>query len=362
MHLVIIVGTRPNFIKVTRFKKAASIHFPEIKISIVHTGQHSDASMARIFFEQFGLFPDHEIHLGAETVTGQMAEIIVQLEKVLLAVQPDKVMVVGDVNSTLAGAIAAAKLGISVVHLESGLRSFDRSMPEEINRIITDRIADEFFITEKSGKENLLNEGVDPRHIHFTGNTMIDSMVEYSSQIKQSSVTGQLDVKENEFILMTMHRPATVDRKEGLLQLAELLNELIGFYPVVFPVHPRTKKNISQFGLEKEFFSHKKIIFTSPLSYFDFQKLVSDCRFVLTDSGGIQEETTWLKKPCLTLRKNTERPVTVTQGTNTLVPFQTGIILEYVRQIENNTYKKGEIPENWDGKSTERVLEIISRL
>lgn len=359
-NILVVVGTRPNFIKVTQLKKAAAF-YPAIELKIVHTGQHFDTKMAEVFFEQFNLIPDYFLNIPNASPNTQMAEIMLRLEKLILNdFMPHTLVVVGDVNSTLAAAITANKLGIKLAHIESGLRSNDRTMPEEINRLLTDEITNLFFVTEPSGLDNLIKDGKDRRDIHFVGNTMIDTLVAYQSEINQSDVLQKYNLKEQQYVLMTMHRPATVDSKEGLLKLLELLEFITSTYHIVFPIHPRTLNKLSNFGLLGRFSSNNKIITTEPLDYFSFQKLISNSKFILTDSGGIQEESTFVKVPCLTLRTNTERPITCTVGTNTLVPFDLNIIQELVLKIQNGTYKEGKMPELWDGNSSNRILEILN--
>lgn len=360
--ILVVVGTRPNFIKVTQFKRVAQMEGLELKI--VHTGQHFDDKMADVFFKQFNLIPDYFLNIvtkaSAET---QIAEINQSLEKLIKTqFQPDLLVVVGDVNSTLAGAQVANKLKIKLAHVESGLRSFDNTMPEEVNRILTDKMSDLFFVTEQSGLDNLKNENVDSKKVFFVGNTMIDTMVAHEKQIESSNVLEEFKLEKNKFVLMTMHRPATVDDKAGLEKLLALLQEVSSKYKIIFPVHPRTIKNMELFGFKEKFNAIQSLIFTEPLDYFAFQKLVKYCKFVLTDSGGIQEESTFLKVPCLTLRPNTERPITCTLGTNMLIPFEVSTVLSYIYQIENGTYKSGQIPPLWDGHSTERIFKIIKEL
>jgi UDP-N-acetylglucosamine 2-epimerase (non-hydrolysing) len=359
-RILAVIGTRPNFIKVTQFRKAAAKH-PELELEIIHTGQHFDGKMADVFFEQFGLTPDHFLNIPPGSPNSQIAGIMLGLEKIILEKKPSLMMVVGDVNSTLAASITANKCGIKLAHVESGLRSFDRTMPEEFNRLVTDELSDLLFVTEQSGLDHLQKEGKDPATIHFVGNTMIDTMVAFSSQIDHSDILEKMNIAENKFVLMTMHRPATVDTKDGLEKLLELLQEVTKKYDVVFPVHPRTINHLKNFDLEKKFRADKRIKMTEPLDYFSFQKLIKCCKFILTDSGGIQEESTFLQVPCLTLRPNTERPVTVTLGSNMLLPFEMEEIRRRIHEIESGTFKKGEIPPLWDGKATERIFEILSR-
>jgi len=359
--ILIVVGTRPNFIKVTQFKKCAE-KYPALDIKIVHTGQHYDAKMADVFFEQFDLHPDYFLNIGAASPNTQMAEVMTGLEKTANEFKPDLLMVVGDVNSTFAAALTANKMGIKIAHLESGLRSSDRTMPEEINRILTDEITDFFFITEQSGLDNLKKEGKEPHNLFFVGNTMIDTMVAFNDKIKGSAILSGLQIEKDSFVLMTIHRPATVDVKEELMKLLELIEKVSATYPIVFPVHPRTISNLKKFNLHERFTSIKGLKITEPLDYFAFQKLIADCKFILTDSGGIQEESTFRLKPCITLRPNTERPSTVELGTNVLLPFNLAQIEKSISQIENGSFKKGLVPPMWDGNSTQRIVKILSEI
>lgn len=362
MIIYVLVGTRPNFIKVTRFKEVAS-QYKGMEVSIIHTGQHYDEKMADVFFRQFKMVPDHFLNIASASPNKQVAEIMIKLEDLIDRIgKPDIFLVAGDVNSSLAGALFANKLSIKLGHIEAGLRSFDRTMPEEINRLLTDELSDVFFVTESSGMEHLLKEGKNPNSIHFVGNTMIDTMVAFEKEIESSSILEQLQLSDGNFVLMTMHRPATVDNRIELDKLLQLIEHVSKRYKIVFPIHPRTIKNAREFGLFDRIQNNKQLICTDPLDYFSFQKLVKHCAFILTDSGGIQEESTYRGKACLTLRPNTERPVTVTEGTNTLVPFDLNIIKEYLSQIENGGYKKGVVPKYWDGKATERILDLISKL
>lgn len=359
--ILIIAGTRPNFIKLTQFKRVVT-EYPSIEIKIVHTGQHYDEKMAEIFFRQFGLVPDFFLNISQGTPLSQISEMIIGLEKLILSYKPDMILVPGDVNSTLAGSLAANRMNIPLAHIESGLRSFDRTMPEEFNRIIADDLADYFFVTEQSGVDNLLREGKPREKIFFVGNTMIDTMVAFKDKIENSDILQKLNLQSRKYILMTMHRPSAVDTAEGLSKLDLLIHALSEKYRVVFPVHPRTVKNMNTFGLHDRFSSSKNLILTDPLDYFSFQKLIKDCFCVVTDSGGIQEETTFLHVPCLTLRKNTERPVTITHGTNELIPFDQEVIKTKIDSIANGNYKKGKIPGLWDGKATERIMKAISKI
>lgn len=356
----IVVGTRPNFIKITQFEKAFADYGELFEFKLIHTGQHYDANMSDVFFEQFKLRkPDVFIETKGLSPVVQIGEIISQLGVLLEEWQPDILITPGDVNSTLAAAIAANKTGTRLAHLESGLRSFDRSMPEEINRLLTDEITDEYFVTEQSGLDHLETEKAAGR-VHFVGNTMIDTLVAFDDEIQKSIVLNDYGLVSGEFVLMTMHRPGNVDTKENLLKLLQILSHATQNYSIVFPIHPRTRKSLESHGLMNEVESNSKIILTPPLDYFAFQKLTAECKFVLTDSGGIQEETTFRQVPCLTLRPNTERPSTIDVGTNTLVPFDPEIVTSYIDQITDGTYKTGVIPPLWDGQSTKRIVKILS--
>lgn len=361
-RILIVVGTRPNFIKVTRFKKVNEAMGNPFDLRIVHTGQHYDDKMAAVFFQQFELEPDFFLNIPAASANTQMAEIMIRLEKVIHDFKPAMVMAVGDVNSTFAAAFTAHKTGCKVAHIESGLRSFDRSMPEEINRLLTDEITDYFFVTEQSGIDNLLKEGKNPDKIHFVGNTMIDTLVAFEGKIRECKVLDEYKLKEKGYVLMTMHRPATVDHEEGLVKLIEIIEYITRDYDLVFPIHPRTLARIEHFGLTERVRSNHRLILTDPLDYFAFQRLTADCKFVITDSGGIQEETTFRRVPCLTLRPNTERPSTVWIGTNELVPFDINVVQGKINEIIQGNYKKGDIPPHWDGHSTERILETCKQL
>ncbi len=356
-RVLIVVGTRPNFIKVTQFKRVATES--DLEVKIVHTGQHYDAKMADVFFKQFDLLPDFYLNIPPASANAQMAEVMLGMEKVCGDYQPDLLMVVGDVNSTFAAALTANKMNIKIAHLESGLRSFDRTMPEEINRLLTDEITDYFFITEKSGMEHLIAEGKSREKLFVVGNTMIDTMVAFDDKINESSIVKDFGLEGSKFVLMTIHRPATVDHPEELEKLLSLLECVSQNYKIIFPVHPRTINNLKKFDLFSRFEMLSNIIITEPLDYFAFQKLIDECCFILTDSGGIQEESTFRLKPCITLRPNTERPSTVEVGTNTLLPFDLDLIKSTISKIEKNEYKKGSIPELWDGRSTERIVKIL---
>lgn len=353
MKLLISVGTRPNFIKITRFKAVAKAL--GIKVEIVHTGQHYDQNMANVFFDQFNLRPDHVIQLKETSPAGQIGEMVVELSKLVSESKPDVLLTPGDVNSTLAAGIAANKLGVPLAHLESGLRSNDRSMPEEINRILVDEISDYLFVTEPSGLQNLESVGVPANKIHYVGNTMIDTLVAFENQITDSKILERYSIQPKGFVLMTMHRPATVDTIPGLQLIIDVIRSIAPL-KVVFPLHPRTLAKFEQHSLKHSLLKLPNLILSEPMGYFDFQKLVAESLFILTDSGGIQEESTFKKVPCITIRPNTERPITCEIGTNQLVDSDLSIILEAINNIDAS---QSEIPQLWDGFATERVLNVF---
>lgn len=361
--ILIVVGTRPNYIKVTRFRSVARQLYPQrFDIRIVHTGQHYSPEMADVFFKQFDLEPDYFLHIAQGNVNLQLAEIITKMDAILQDWEPSLVIVPGDVNTTLAAALATHKAGFMLAHLESGLRSFDRTMPEEINRILTDEISDLFFVTENSGVQNLLKEGKPKEKIFMVGNTMIDTFEAFRAKIEQQDILVKLNIEGQKFVIMTMHRPATVDNKEGLQKLVAMIELITKDYKLVFPIHPRTVSKLKEEGMYAGLEKIGNLILSQPLDYLSFQKLISECSFVVTDSGGIQEETTYLQKPCLTLRPNTERPVTVDVGSNLLVPFELDMLERRIADIKNGKHKKGQIPALWDGHATERVLKVLDEV
>ncbi len=352
------MGARPNFIKIAPLAKAFNKYRKEVKHLLCHTGQHFDKRMSDIFFEDLKMpGPDFNLGVGRGSHAGQTARIMLELEQVLNSEKPDLVIVPGDVNSTLAAALVASKMGIPVAHVEAGLRSFDKTMPEEINRIVTDVVSDFLFVTEHSGMHNLRNEGVDDSKIFFVGNTMIDSLDTHWDAVEANTVTDRLGLTKGQYIVATFHRPTNVDDKERLMELMDALVRLAGKRMLVFPVHPRTRKNIEAFGLEKMI--PDSLMLAEPLGYLEFLSLMRYAELVITDSGGIQEETTYMGVQCITVRKNTERPVTIDVGTNQLV----GVSMEKVEKtafdILEGTTKPGRIPELWDGKAAKRIAEII---
>ncbi|MCT4581209.1 MAG: UDP-N-acetylglucosamine 2-epimerase (non-hydrolyzing) [Flavobacteriales bacterium] len=355
--IYILVGTRPNFIKVTRFKELAEKYGKTVKI--IHTGQHFDENMANVFFKQFELEPDYFLEVGGLSPNSQIGEIILRLEKLFETIgRPDYFMVPGDVNSTLAGAIAANKMGIKLVHLESGLRSKDQLMPEEHNRILTDYLADVCFVTEQSGLDNLEAEESLSK-VHYVGNTMIDTLVHFEPKIEASTILEELQMVNQNYVLATFHRPSNVDTKEKLEKLLEILKTITSYQKLILPLHPRTLKMFKTFDLYEQLGKLENLVLTTPLGYFEFQKLIKYSKLVITDSGGIQEETTYRQVPCLTLRENTERPITITEGTNTLVKFTSKDIAHYLQEVLSGSYKRGSVPKYWDGKASERILSIL---
>ncbi|MFZ6033682.1 MAG: non-hydrolyzing UDP-N-acetylglucosamine 2-epimerase [Melioribacter sp.] len=361
MKIISVVGARPNFMKIAPFKRAID----EITSSgrridhiLVHTGQHYDEKMSKIFFEDLELpKPDFYLGVGGGSHAEQTAKIMIEFEKVLLNEKPNLVVVVGDVNSTLACSLTAVKMGIKVAHIESGLRSFDRTMPEEINRIVTDSISDFLFVSEPSGIKNLYNEGVTSEKVFFVGNVMIDSLKYYLNKNGTGELFNKNNIAPHQYCLVTLHRPSNVDNPENLDKIIGLLNNISNKLTVFFPVHPRTSKNIEKYNLSQKLNSN--IILSEPVGYLDFINLLKEAKFVLTDSGGIQEETTWLGIPCITLRNTTERPVTVDEGTNYLAGEDVERAFYYVQEIMKGNVKKGNIPELWDGNAAKRIINIL---
>lgn len=332
---------------------------PVMATTLVHTGQHYDEKMSRSFFGDLGIpSPDINLEVGSGSHAAQTAEVMRRFEPVCLEQRPDWVVVVGDVNSTLACALVAAKLEIKVAHVEAGLRSFDRSMPEEINRVLTDAISDLLLVSEPSGVENLRNEGIPEKKIRLVGNVMIDTLMANRHRADESSILQSLGLRTRHYAVLTLHRPANVDRPETFSQILAALERIAQDQPIVFPVHPRSRKNISDMGLDRRIQAAKSIKLIEPLGYLDFLKLMADSALVLTDSGGIQEETTILGVPCLTLRENTERPVTISHGTNRLAGTATAGILQAYESIRTNP-PSGRRPDLWDGGAAIRIVDCL---
>ncbi len=359
MQICCVCGARPNFMKIAAVMRAFEPH-AALQPFLVHTGQHYDEKMCSILFDDLGLpKPDVNLEVGSASHAVQTAEILKRFEPVLLERKPDLVVVVGDVNSTVACALDAVKLGVPVAHVEAGLRSFDRSMPEEINRIMTDAVCDLLFISEPSGVENLKREGVGEEHLFFVGNVMIDTLLSLRDRAMESDVLERLGLEEKNYAALTLHRPACVDDPRKFEALLEVIDELQSELAVVFPAHPRTRKRLSEFGLDIKVESMKNLHLTEPLGYLDFMKLMSRAKFVMTDSGGIQEETTILNVPCLTLRENTERPATVEAGLNRIVGLDPERIRKEVKRVMNGIQPTSTPPRHWDGKAGQRIAEIL---
>ncbi len=354
MRIVYVVGTRPNFVKTAPVIAALRARIPQGRHALVHTGQHYDRLMSEVFLEQLGVSaPDHMLEVGSGSHAQQTARVMERLEPVLIEERPDLVIVPGDVNSTVAAALTAAKLQIPVAHIEAGLRSFDRTMPEELNRIVTDQLAEQLFIHSPEASDNLHAEGVPAERIHLVGNTMIDTLVALEDRFRAAGAAAKLGVQPGGFVLVTLHRPALVDGPllaQTVAQLAALAREL----PVVFPVHPRTRAMMEAFDSE-----HPGLLLCEPLGYLDFLSLLADARAVLTDSGGIQEETTYLGVPCFTLRDNTERPITLSAGTNTLLGLDPAAITQIPLALAQRPAKPSEPPPLWDGHAAERIADVV---
>jgi UDP-N-acetylglucosamine 2-epimerase (non-hydrolysing) len=361
IKIICVCGARPNFMKIAPIMRAFEKR-PAIEALLVHTGQHFDRNMSELFFTELGIpEPDVNLEVGSGSHAVQTAEIMKRFEPVVLGYKPDFVLVVGDVNSTIACGLVAVKLGVKLVHVEAGLRSFDRSMPEEINRILTDSISDLLFVTEPSGIDNLLREGIAPDKMHLVGNVMIDTLQANKAKAEKSAILQKLELTEKKYAVATLHRPGNVDDEGNLRAVLEAFAEIQRDIPVVFPMHPRTRKNIATKGLGDIIDGCRDFRVVEPLGYLDFLKLISNAAVVLTDSGGLQEETTVLGVPCMTLRENTERPITCSEGTNRLVPIVKGEIMRVFADIRDNGFEtSGCAPEYWDGHAAERITEILA--
>ncbi|WP_342833494.1 non-hydrolyzing UDP-N-acetylglucosamine 2-epimerase [Candidatus Hadarchaeum sp.] len=363
MRVLHVVGARPNFMKVSPIMREMAKYPQKFNQILVHTGQHYDDEMSQVFFDELDLpRPDVYLGVGSGSHAEQTAKVMLAFEPVLLEQKPDIVLVVGDVNSTLACALVCSKLGVKVAHVEAGLRSFDRTMPEEINRVLTDQIADLLFTTERSANENLLREGVAQDKIYFVGNVMIDSLLRNKERALALDILNRYDLKPRAFALLTLHRPSNVDVPDVLAGIIDALEEIQSRLPIIFPAHPRTMRRIQEFGLEGKIARMSNLRVIKPLGYLEFLNLMANARLVLTDSGGIQEETTILGIPCLTLRDNTERPVTILQGTNTLVGTDPGRIVAEAFNVLSGRAKVGRMPELWDGHASERIVGILKEL
>ncbi len=350
-----VVGARPNFMKIAPLMEAmhAEPHFRQV---LINTGQHYDEKMAGGFFRELNLpVPDRDLGVGSGSHAVQTAKVMIAFEEVCLDIKPDLVVVVGDVNSTMAAAIVAAKLVIPIAHVEAGLRSRDRAMPEEVNRIVTDRLADLLLTPSRDGDENLLAEGVPPERIRFVGNIMIDTLRRHLPMARFDRLRDKVAVEQGRYAVLTLHRPSNVDHPETFNAILAALKHVARDMPIVFPVHPRTRTRLAEFGLDA---AMSGFVLTEPLGYTDFLSLTSNARIILTDSGGLQEESTALGIPCLTMRENTERPITITHGTNRLVGTRTAdIIAGYHEAMATNTPPR--VPELWDGHTAERITDVF---
>lgn len=361
VKVMCVCGARPNFMKIAPIMRAfkAKGCFDTL---LVHTGQHYDQNMSKLFFDELGIpQPDINLEVGSSSHAVQTAEIMKRFEPVVLEFEPDYVLVVGDVNSTIACGLVAVKLGVGLIHVEAGLRSFDRDMPEEVNRVLTDSISDLLFVTEQSGIDNLKNEGVDSDKVHFVGNVMIDTLMANREKAQGSDVLNRMGLEEHGYGVITLHRPSNVDDMENFNQIITAFEKIQKELKLIFPIHPRTRNNLDRIDSGRRIEAMQNLILTEPVGYLDFLCLMSNAAVVFTDSGGIQEETTILGIPCLTLRENTERPVTVKEGTNRLVHVTTEDILRNYRQIKaKSSDANRSIPKLWDGKAAERIAAIVA--
>ena len=365
LRLACVVGARPNFMKMAPLLRALEA-YPDVDPVLIHTGQHYDENLSDVFFEELGMKrPDVSLEVGSGKHGAQTARVLERFEAVLEEASADgepfdRVVVVGDVNSTMAAALAAAKLGIPVAHVEAGLRSFDRSMPEEINRIVTDGIADMLLVSEPAGMENLRREGHPEEHLHLAGNVMIDTLMWLLPKARGRDSLARFGLAPGSYALVTLHRPANVDVPEILGGILDVLAEASRQLPVVFPVHPRTQKRIAEFALSDRLAGAPGVMLLPPLGYLDFLSLSSQARIIVTDSGGLQEESTVLEIPCLTVRPNTERPITVDQGTSTLMGADTQRLRQAIESVLAGTYKRGRCPALWDGQAAVRIAKILA--
>jgi len=357
--IYLVAGARPNFMKIAPLIK--EFQKEKIKFKLIHTGQHYDYNMSKIFFDDLGIpEPDIYLDVGSGTHATQTAKIMIEFEKILIKEEPQLVVVVGDVNSTLACALVAKKLLIKVAHVEAGLRSFNMKMPEEINRLLTDQISDFLFTTERSAKLNLIREGITEDKIFFVGNIMIDTLITNLKKAKELNLLERFKLVKNDYALITLHRPSNVDKKEDLKKMLDIIKILQEEVKVFFPIHPRTKKNLELFNL-KEDIENMNVSLSKPVGYLEFLNLMMNSKLILTDSGGIQEEASFLKKPILTARQGTERPITVDEGTNTIIGNDIIKARDHINEILLDKYKKGKDIEKWDGQTAMRIVQVIKR-
>ncbi|PIW31104.1 MAG: UDP-N-acetylglucosamine 2-epimerase (non-hydrolyzing) [bacterium (Candidatus Ratteibacteria) CG15_BIG_FIL_POST_REV_8_21_14_020_41_12] len=367
MKIVLVAGARPNFMKIAPIIQAIKNynrqHKNRIRWQLVHTGQHYDYIMSKVFFKDLEIpQPDIYLGVGSGTHSQQTARVMMEFEKVLFREKPNLVMVVGDVNSTLAAALSAAKLNIPIAHIEAGLRSYDRRMPEEINRVVVDVLADYLFTPTIDANENLKKEGIPKEKIFLVGDVMVDTLLKLKTKSQKSKILRKLNLRRGEYALLTLHRPSNVDYEENFLKIISALKEISRRIPIVFPAHPRTRKNMEKFKMGR--IKEGGIHLLEPLGYLDFLQLMMNSKFVMTDSGGMQEETTVLNIPCLTLRDTTERPMTITQGTNILVGNDTKKIIKEAEKILNKNRDSDHFsyPALWDGKAAERIVSVIATM
>jgi UDP-N-acetylglucosamine 2-epimerase (non-hydrolysing) len=360
MHLTCVVGARPNFMKMSALVEAAKLR-SDVRIRLVHTGQHYDERMSQFFFDALGLpRPDVYLGVGSASHAVQTARVMIAFDETLDVAPTDCVVVVGDVNSTIACALVAVKRGLHVAHVEAGLRSFDRTMPEEINRVLTDQLSDFLFTTERSAHEHLKAEGIGDHRVFFVGNVMIDTLFRNLERARRSDVLARLGVSRREYALCTLHRPSNVDTPEAAANTVAALGELGKRIPVIMPLHPRSRERLSEFGLLDDLNRGRAVRLLEPLGYLDFLALMEEARLVFTDSGGIQEETTALGVPCLTFRENTERPITVTHGTNQVVGVSPAAVASAADRVFSGEVPVRRVPELWDGHAAERILSVLA--
>lgn len=365
-RIACVVGARPNFMKMAPILRSFEA-FPEVKPILIHTGQHYDKNLSDVFFEELGIKrPEISLGVGSGSHSEQTAKLLVGLEGVFFEAEKtgdcfDRVLVVGDVNSTMAAALVAAKMNIPVDHVEAGLRSFDRSMPEEINRIVTDSLSNLLFVSEPAGVDNLIREGHGLEKIRLVGNVMIDTLLSQVTAAKSRPLLSELDLKPNGYAVVTLHRPSNVDDEVVLSRLLGVLVQISHRLPVVFPAHPRTRARLESFGLLNGLSGSSNIRLLDPLGYNDFLCLTSQSKVIVTDSGGLQEESTGLGIPCLTLRENTERPITVAEGTSVLCGSDSEMLFDCLEQVLEGRFKFGQCPKLWDGKAAERIVSEIVR-
>ncbi|MFO7889296.1 MAG: UDP-N-acetylglucosamine 2-epimerase (non-hydrolyzing) [bacterium] len=360
-RVILVAGARPNFMKVAPVLEEMKKYPDKFVPFLVHTGQHYDENMSKVFFRDLGL-PEPDVYLGVGSASHavQTARIMMRFEEVVKEKNPDIIIVVGDVNSTLACALIGSKLHIPVAHIEAGLRSYDREMPEEINRVLTDQISDYLFTTCKDAENNLVREGIAKEKIYFVGNIMIESLINMDNRLDRSDILNRLSLTSGNYVLLTLHRPSNVDNKKQLAGILRALQKIQKEIPIIFPAHPRTVKKIHEFTLKQYISSSRQLNIVEPINYIDFLRLEKSAAFVLTDSGGIQEETTFFNVPCLTLRSNTERPITVQEGTNQLIGSDPeNIVKKSFDILSGNKKKGGKVPKFWDDRVSKRIVEVL---